>query len=117
MRLKQALLKTPTNKGAERMKKRKIPMRKDIVTGEMAPKKELVRVVRDKENNVAVDPTGKMSGRGAYISLDVAIAKKAKKARTFDKAFEMKVDDSFYDDLIEYVDHQQARRELFENGN
>ncbi|WP_054659609.1 RNase P modulator RnpM [Secundilactobacillus kimchicus] len=99
------------------MKKRKIPMRKDIVTGEMAPKKELVRVVRDKENNVAVDPTGKMSGRGAYISLDVAIAKKAKKARTFDKAFEMKVDDSFYDDLIEYVDHQQARRELFENGN
>lgn len=99
------------------MKKRKIPMRKDIVTGEMAPKKELVRVVRDKENTVSVDPTGKLSGRGAYISLNVDIAKKAKKARTFDKVFETKVDDQFYDDLIEYVDHQQARRELFENDN
>ncbi len=47
------------------MKKRKIPMRKDIVTGEMAPKKELVRIVRDKEDNVSIDPTGKKSGRGA----------------------------------------------------
>lgn len=99
------------------MKQRKIPMRKDIVTGEMAPKKELVRVVRDKQNNVSVDPTGKMSGRGAYISIDVEIAKKAKKARTFDKAFEIKVADDFYDELIDYVDHQQARRELFDNGS
>ncbi len=41
------------------MKRRKIPMRKDIVTGEMAPKKELVRIVRDKDNNVSVDETGK----------------------------------------------------------
>ncbi|ANZ63507.1 DNA-binding protein [Secundilactobacillus paracollinoides] len=98
------------------MKKRKIPMRKNIVTGEMAPKKELVRIVRDKENNVAVDPTGKMSGRGAYITLNVDVAKKAKKDRTFDKVFETKVDDTFYDDLIAYVDHQQARRELFDNG-
>lgn len=95
------------------MRQRKIPMRKDIVTGEMAPKKELVRVVRDKENNVSLDPTGKKSGRGAYISVDVKIAEKAKKARTFDKAFETKVADEFYDELIEYVDHQQARRELF----
>lgn len=98
------------------MKKRKVPMRKDIVTGEMAPKKDLVRVVRDKDNNVSVDPTGKKSGRGAYISLNVEIAKRAQKERTFDKVFETKVDSQFYDDLVAYVDHQQARRELFENG-
>lgn len=61
------------------MKKRKVPMRKDIVTGEMAPKKDLVRIVRDKDNNVSVDPTGKKSGRGAYISLDVKVAQQAKK--------------------------------------
>ena len=34
------------------MAQRKIPMRKDIVTGEMKPKKELVRVVKNKENEV-----------------------------------------------------------------
>ncbi|MCQ5017852.1 YlxR family protein, partial [Anaerostipes hadrus] len=41
------------------MKKRKVPMRKDIVTGEMMPKRELIRVVRNKEDEVSVDPTGK----------------------------------------------------------
>jgi len=97
------------------MKQRKVPMRKDIVTGEMAPKKQLVRVVRNQEQEVSVDPTGKQSGRGAYIGLDVDIAKRAKKERTFDRIFDVKVPDDFYDDLIAYVDHQQARRELFDN--
>ena len=32
------------------MAQRKIPMRKDIVTGKMVPKKELVRVVKNNED-------------------------------------------------------------------
>ncbi|MCT7875135.1 MAG: YlxR family protein, partial [Lactobacillus iners] len=51
------------------MKKRKIPMRKDLITNTMMPKKELVRIVVDKEKNIFVDPTGKKAGRGAYVSL------------------------------------------------
>lgn len=97
------------------MKQRKIPMRKDIVTGEMMPKKELVRVVKNKENEVSLDETGKKPGRGAYIAVDVVIARQAKEKRTFDQAFSVKIDDRFYDELIQYVDHQQARRELFNN--
>ena len=95
------------------MKPRKIPMRKDIVTGDMFPKKELVRVVRDKEGHVSLDTTSKANGRGAYISLNREVANTAKKQRIFDKAFEVKVPDAFYDELIAYVDHQQARKELF----
>lgn len=91
-------------------------MRKDIVTGEMAPKKELVRIVRDTDGNVSIDETGKKSGRGAYISIDVEVAKKAKAEHVFEKAFSTQLNDSFYDDLIAYVDHKQARKELFENG-
>ncbi|WP_261809292.1 RNase P modulator RnpM [Levilactobacillus humaensis] len=97
------------------MKQRKVPLRKDIVTGEMAPKKQLVRVVRNQEQEVSIDPTGKQSGRGAYIALDVAVAKRAKAERTFDHVFDVKIGDQFYDDLIAYVDHQQARRELFDH--
>ncbi|WP_105956132.1 RNase P modulator RnpM [Apilactobacillus quenuiae] len=97
------------------MKRRKIPMRKDIVTGEMAPKKELVRVVRDKEGNVSIDETGKKSGRGAYVSINVDVAKQAKKNKTFNEVFSVDLDDTFYDDLIEYVDHKQARKELFKD--
>ncbi|KRO26231.1 nucleic-acid-binding protein implicated in transcription termination [Pediococcus argentinicus] len=91
-------------------------MRKDIVTDQMFPKKELVRVVKNKENEVSIDETGKKAGRGAYIGLDVKIAEQAKKEHTFDKAFKIKIDDSFYDDLIAYVDHKQARKELFGDG-
>lgn len=97
------------------MKPRKIPMRKDIVTGDMFPKKELVRVVRDKEGHVSLDTTSKANGRGAYISLNRDVANTAKKQRIFDKAFEVKVPDAFYDELIAYVDHQQARKELFDD--
>ncbi|MFB9769292.1 RNase P modulator RnpM [Lactiplantibacillus modestisalitolerans] len=95
------------------MKKRKVPLRKDIVTGEMHPKKDLVRVVKNKQDEVSVDPTGKKPGRGAYISLDVEVAKRAQKEKTFDKAFGIKVAPDFYDELVAYVDHQQARKELF----
>ncbi len=88
-------------------------MRKDIVTGEMMPKKELIRVVKNKEDEVSLDPTGKKPGRGAYVSVNVDVANQAKKQKTFDKVFSLKIDDDFYDELISYVDHQQARKELF----
>lgn len=72
------------------MKTRKIPMRKDIVTNQMFPKRELVRVVKNKENEVSIDPTGKAAGRGAYIGLDVEIAKKAKQKRILTVLFRLK---------------------------
>ena len=97
---------------AKQAKQRKIPMRKCIVSGEMFPKKELVRVVKTKENEVFIDPTGRQNGRGAYIALDPALAKEAKVKRTFDRAFSMKVSDEFYDELFAYVDHKKARQEL-----
>ena len=98
------------------MAQRKIPMRKDIVTGEMVPKKELVRVVKNKEGEVSIDPSGKKSGRGAYIHLNVDLEKKAKVDKTFDKTFGISISDDFYDELIAYVDHQVERAKLFGNG-
>ena len=47
---------------------KKIPLRKCAATGEMFPKKEMIRIVRSKEGEVSVDLTGKKSGRGTYVS-------------------------------------------------
>ncbi len=58
------------------MKKRKIPMRKSVVSGEMKPKKELVRITRSKEGEVALDPTGKLPGRALTL---IWILRKSKK--------------------------------------
>ncbi|MCQ2569805.1 RNase P modulator RnpM [Limosilactobacillus equigenerosi] len=99
------------------MKQRKIPMRKDVVTGEMVPKRQLIRVVRNKEMEVSLDPTGKKPGRGAYVSIDVKVAQQAKQKRTFDKVFGVTLTDEFYDELIAYTDHQQARQALFADQN
>ncbi|WP_225047470.1 RNase P modulator RnpM [Lacticaseibacillus kribbianus] len=95
------------------MKTRKIPLRKDLLSGEMFPKKSLVRIVRNADNSVAIDPTGKAQGRGAYVALDPDAVLAAKKKQVIDKAFAVKVDPAFYDELFAYVDHQKARRELF----
>jgi len=34
---------------------------------EMKPKNELIRIVRTTDNKIEIDPTGKKSGRGAYL--------------------------------------------------
>ena len=57
---------------------RKIPMRKDVLTNKMYPKREMVRIVKDKEGNISIDPTGKKPGRGAYVGLDPEAVKNAK---------------------------------------
>ena len=61
--------------------RKKVPMRKCVVTGEMKPKKELVRIVRSKEGEVSIDLTGKKSGRGAYLSLDKETVMTSKKEK------------------------------------
>ncbi len=61
--------------------RKKIPMRKCVATGEMKPKKDLIRIVRSKEGEVSLDPTGKKSGRGAYLTLDRDVIELAKKEK------------------------------------
>lgn len=98
------------------MKKKKIPMRRCIASGEMMPKKELVRIVRNTEGVAQIDPTGKVNGRGAYIALDPTLVEKARKGKIFERQLEIDIPDSFYDELLQYVEHQKARKELFNNG-
>lgn len=82
------------------MKKRKVPLRKCVVTNEMKPKKELIRVVRTPEGEVVVDLTGKKSGRGAYVSNSQECFEEAKKRDVFSKHLEVKVSTEIYDQLI-----------------
>ena len=75
---------------------KKIPMRMCLGCGEMKPKRELIRAVKTPEGDVLLDLTGKKSGRGAYICRSLECFKKAKKARRFEKAFSMQIDDAVY---------------------
>ena len=95
------------------MKQRKIPLRKSVVSGEMKPKKEMIRITRSKEGEVSIDPTGKMPGRGAYVSLEPAEVQQAWDKKILDRALETTLTDEFYQELLDYVTYQKARKELF----
>ncbi|WP_229752015.1 RNase P modulator RnpM [Marinithermofilum abyssi] len=85
------------------MKKRKVPMRKCVASQEMFPKKSLIRVVRTPEEEVLIDPTGKKSGRGAYLCAKPEYVEMARKKKALDRALKTKVDDAVYEQLMEYV--------------
>ncbi|ASI35704.1 MULTISPECIES: YlxR family protein [Exiguobacterium] len=80
---------------------KKVPLRKCVITQEMKTKKELIRVVRTPDSEVVIDLNGKMNGRGAYLTKDVAVITKAKKKRTLDHHLKVKTTDELYDQLLE----------------
>ncbi len=81
--------------------RKKIPLRKCIGTGEMKPKKEMIRIVRSQEGEVSIDPTGKKSGRGAYLSLSEEAINAAKKKNSLSNHLDADVPASIYDELLE----------------
>ncbi|MBN6206634.1 YlxR family protein [Ralstonia pickettii] len=83
--------------------KRKVPERKCIVTGEMKPKKELIRVVRNKEGEVFVDPTGKKNGRGAYLTGTLEVIRQAEETNILSRQLNAEVDPSIVEELRKLV--------------
>ena len=86
--------------------KKKVPMRKCVATGEMKPKKELVRIVRSKEGEVSIDLTGKKSGRGAYLSKNKEAVLLAKKKNTLSNHLEVPINESIYEELLELIEKE-----------
>lgn len=85
------------------MKEKKIPMRTCVVTKELRPKKELIRVSATKEGIVSVDLKGKAPGRGAYLILSKEVIEKAKKTKALDKKLEVTVPDEVYEALMALI--------------
>src|SRR5215470_14578108 len=48
-------------------KPRHVPERTCVACRQVRPKRELIRIVRTPAGHVELDPTGKKSGRGAYL--------------------------------------------------
>ncbi len=82
------------------MKVKKIPMRTCVVSREKLPKMELIRIVRTPSNEVKIDLTGKLNGKGAYLKKDIEVIKKAQKSKILNKYLEIEIPDSLYDELL-----------------
>ncbi len=76
-----------------------IPQRTCIGCNSKKDKNELIRIVKDKQNNISIDKTGKANGRGAYICDSIECLEKAIKNKRIEKSFEMKIDEIVYENL------------------
>ncbi|MGI5891484.1 MAG: RNase P modulator RnpM [Bacillota bacterium] len=78
------------------------PQRMCIGCREFKDKKTLMRIVRTPEGELLLDPTGKKSGRGAYLCFDRDCLKMAIKNKSLEKAFKTKIKD----EVLEAINQQ-----------
>jgi hypothetical protein len=52
------------------MRSKHVPERTCVVCRQKQPKRELLRIVRTPEGEVALDATGRANGRGGYVCAD-----------------------------------------------
>lgn len=75
------------------------PQRTCMGCNEKKDKKDLIRIVKNKENEISIDKTGKAQGRGAYICDDITCLEKLIKTKRIEKIFDMKISEEIYENL------------------
>lgn len=83
-------------------KARRIPQRKCIVCGKLSEKKDLLRIVKNKEEGILIDESGKVNGRGAYVCKNEECIRGLRRTNKLNQAFKMKIEDDIYEELEAY---------------
>ena len=78
---------------------KKIPQRTCMGCNEKKDKNQLIRIVKNKENEIHVDRTGKMKGRGAYICDDIKCLEKVIKSKRLERVLDINISDEIYESL------------------
>lgn len=89
------------------MKVKKVPQRMCTGCMEMKSKKELIRVVKNKENEISIDLHGKKPGRGAYICRSIECLEKAVKTKRLERNLESKISEEIYAKLKEEIENAE----------
>lgn len=78
---------------------KKQPQRTCMGCNTKKDKKDLIRIVKSKDEDIQIDITGKKNGRGAYICNNVECLDRLIKTKRLEKIFEMKISDEVYNNL------------------
>ena len=84
-------------------KRRPVPQRTCVACRTVRPKRELVRIVRTPEGEVAVDKTGKRSGRGGYLCPQPSCWERALSQGQLERALRTKLTEEEKTQLREYA--------------
>ena len=93
------------------MQQRKIPLRRCTGCNEQKPKKELVRVVRSPQGEIALDRVGKMPGRGAYLCPSAQCLARARKAKRLERALDAQIPPEVYERIEQEIEGAQSGNE------
>lgn len=85
------------------MKTKKTPLRKCVACGAQKDKRDLLRVVNNKEEGISVDLTGKKNGRGAYVCRSLECIEKAEKNKNLNHRLKANIDKTLYEEIKAYV--------------
>ena len=76
-----------------------LPQRTCLGCNTKKDKKDLIRIVINKENEINIDVKGKMPGRGTYICNSVECLENAIKNKRLDRALNHNFSDEIYNNL------------------
>ncbi len=91
-----------TTKITQKPKAHRVPQRTCVACHQTTAKRELVRIVRTPAASVEVDPTGKKSGRGAYLCKAQRCWQVALKKDRLSRALKVKLAPEEKESLLEY---------------
>ncbi len=83
---------------------RRVPIRTCVGCRQERPKRELLRIVRTPEGTVGFDPTGKRSGRGAYICPKPECLQAARRGGQLQRALEHPIHDEVWEELARQLE-------------
>ena len=75
------------------------PQRTCMGCNEKKDKKDLIRIVKNKNGEISIDRTGKQEGRGAYLCDNIECLEKVIKTKRIERVFEQKISDEIYEKL------------------
>ena len=78
---------------------KKMPQRTCVGCMQKKDKNDLIRIVKNKQNEISIDKTGKKDGRGIYICNKQECLEKAIKSKRIEKSFETQISEEIYNDL------------------
>lgn len=82
---------------------KKIPLRMCIACRTMQPKNNLVRIVKNNQNEIFIDSSFKANGRGAYICNNQTCFDKCIKAKALNRAFKCEIPQEVLENLKQNI--------------
>jgi predicted RNA-binding protein YlxR (DUF448 family) len=78
---------------------KRIVQRTCMGCNEKKEKKDLIRIVINKDKEIAIDKTGKLEGRGAYICDNEKCLDNIIKSKRVERVLNIKINDEIYNNM------------------